>query len=75
MSERVVERPEIPLFDNKAFREAIINAILHNLWISGNEPFTFRENSIVVTIPLQRIKKVGDKVGNDTEISLFQYSS
>ena len=37
-SERVVERPETPLFDNKTFREAIINAILHNLWISGNEP-------------------------------------
>ena len=129
-SERVVERPETPLFDNKAFREAIINAILHNLWISGNEPmisvfsnrieilsrgtlapaqtmegfflgesipvneklseiflqlhiseksgrgvpkiietygkeaFTFRENSIVVTIPLQKIKKVGKKVGD-----------
>ena len=129
-SERVVERPETPLFDNKAFREAIINAILHNLWISGNEPmisvfsnrieilsrgtlapaqtmegfflgesipvneklseiflqlhiseksgrgvpkiietygkeaFTFRENSIVVIIPLQRIKKVGKKVGD-----------
>lgn len=32
--ERVVERPEIPLFDNKAFREAIINAILHGqVWI------------------------------------------
>ena len=129
-SKRVVERPETPLFDNKAFREAIINAVLHNLWISGNEPmisvfsdrieilsrgtlppaqtmegfflgesvpvneklseiflqlhiseksgrgvpkiietygreaFTFRENSIVVTIPLHRIKKVGNKVGN-----------
>ena len=25
--------------------------------------FTFRENSIVVTIPLQRIKKAGNKVG------------
>ena len=129
-SERVVERQEIPLFDNKAFREAIINAVLHNLWVSGNEPmisvfsdrieilsrgtlppaqtmegfflgesipvneklseiflqlhiseksgrgvpkiietygreaFTFRENSIVVTIPLHRIKKVGNKVEN-----------
>ena len=123
-SERVVERPETPLFDSKAFREAIINAILHNLWISGNEPmisvfsdrieilapaqtmegfflgesipvneklseiflqlhiseksgrgvpkiietygkgaFTFRENSIVVTIPLQRIKKLGIRLG------------
>lgn len=127
-SERVMERPETPLFDNEAFREAIINAFLHNLWVSGNEPmisvfsnrmeilsrgtlaptqtmegfflgesvpvneklseiflqlhiseksgrgvpkiieiygkdaFTFRENSIVVTIPFQKIKKVDKKV-------------
>ena len=30
----------------------------------GKEAFTFRENSIVVTIPLQRIKRTGKKVGN-----------
>ncbi len=30
----------------------------------GKEAFTFRENSIVVTIPLQKIKKVGKIVGN-----------
>ncbi len=35
---RVVERKEVPLFDNKAFREALINAVLHNRWVSGNEP-------------------------------------
>ncbi|BAK47568.1 predicted transcriptional regulator containing an HTH domain [Clostridium sp. SY8519] len=35
---RVVERKEIPLFDNDAFREAIINAVLHNKWVEGNEP-------------------------------------
>ncbi len=35
---RVVERKEVPLFDNKAFREAVINAILHNRWIDRNEP-------------------------------------
>ena len=29
----------------------------------GKGAFTFRENSIVVTIPLQRIKKVRNKVG------------
>ena len=135
-SERVVERPETPLFDNKAFREAIINAVLHNLWVSGNEPmisvfsdrikilsrgtlppaqtmegfflgesvpvneklseiflqlhiseksgrgvpkiietygreaYTFRENSIVVTIPLHRIKKIGNKVGNKVRYGL-----
>ena len=35
---RIVERKEVPLFDNDAFREAIINAILHNKWVSENEP-------------------------------------
>ena len=36
--DRVVERKEVPLFDNKAFREALINAVLHNRWVDGNEP-------------------------------------
>lgn len=36
--DRVVERKDVPLFDDKAFREAVINAILHNLWVEGNEP-------------------------------------
>ena len=35
---RVVERKEDMLFDEGAFREAIINAFLHNLWVTGNEP-------------------------------------
>ncbi|MBQ3388285.1 MAG: putative DNA binding domain-containing protein [Thermoguttaceae bacterium] len=35
---RVVERKDVPLFDNQAFREAVINAVLHNKWIEGNEP-------------------------------------
>ncbi|XCP84422.1 RNA-binding domain-containing protein [Roseburia hominis] len=35
---RVVERKEIPLFENDAFREAVINAFVHNKWVSGNEP-------------------------------------
>ena len=126
---RIVERKEVPLFDNKAFREAIINAVLHNYWVAGNEPMitvysdrieilsrgtlapaqtmegfylgesipvneklseiflqlhiseksgrgvpiivetygkdaiTFRDNSIVVTIPFNRINTVGNKVG------------
>ncbi len=126
---RVVERKDVPLFDNKAFREAIINAVLHNYWVSGNEPMisvfsdrieilsrgtlapaqtmegfylgesvpvneklseiflqlhiseksgrgiptiietygkdaiSFRENSIVVTIPFNNIRKVGKKIG------------
>lgn len=35
---RVVERKDVPLFDNLAFREAMINAILHNRWAEGHEP-------------------------------------
>ena len=30
----------------------------------GKDAFSFRENSIVVTIPFERINKVGNKVGN-----------
>lgn len=37
-TDRVVERKDVPLFDNDAFREAIINAFLHNKWVDGNEP-------------------------------------
>ena len=35
---RIVERKDVPLFDNEAFREAIINAFLHNKWVDGDEP-------------------------------------
>jgi len=35
---RIVERKETSLFESKAFNEAIINAILHNKWLDGNEP-------------------------------------
>lgn len=37
-TDRIVERKETPLFENDAFREAIINAFVHNKWVSGNEP-------------------------------------
>ncbi len=37
-TDRVVERKEVPLFDNAAFREAVINAFVHNSWITKNEP-------------------------------------
>lgn len=134
--ERVVERKDVPLFDSKAFREAVINAVLHNKWVEGNEPmisvfsdrieilsrgtlapaqtmegfylgesipvneklseiflqlhiseksgrgvpkiietygkdaFTFRENSIVVTIPFERVNEVGNKVGNKKNLTV-----
>ena len=126
---RIVERKDVPLFDNDDFREAVINAVLHNYWVYVYEPMisvfsdrieilsrgtlapaqtmegfflgesvpvneklseiflqlhiseksgrgiptiietygkdaiTFRENSIVVTIPFNRLHKLGEKVG------------
>lgn len=36
--ERKVERKEVLLFDEEAFREAIINAFVHNQWTTGNAP-------------------------------------
>mgnify|MGYP003294877177 CR=1 FL=1 len=35
---RKVERKEVPLFNEEAFREAIINAFVHNQWVTGNAP-------------------------------------
>jgi predicted HTH transcriptional regulator len=35
---RLVERKEVPLFSQEAFREAMINAFVHNCWIDGNAP-------------------------------------
>lgn len=136
---RKEERKETPLFDLKSFNEAIVNAVLHNKWVDGNEPmitvysnrieilsrgtiapaqtiegfylgesvpvneklseifaqlrisdksgrgvpkiienyskdaFEFRENSIVVTIPFNSNRRVGnmvgDKVGNKISVS------
>ena len=35
---RLSERKEVMLFDQGAFREALVNAFVHNLWIDGNAP-------------------------------------
>ncbi len=37
-SNRLVERKEIPLFNSKALREAILNAFIHNDWLDLNAP-------------------------------------
>lgn len=36
--DRIVERREIPLFNMDSYREAVINAFVHNKWVSGNAP-------------------------------------
>ncbi|MBS4462667.1 putative DNA binding domain-containing protein [Aerococcaceae bacterium zg-B36] len=37
-SNRVLTRKDVSLFDASAFREAIINAFVHNKWVDGNAP-------------------------------------
>ena len=47
--ERIVERKEVLLFDNDVFREAVINAFVHNKWIDGNAPmFTGYQDRIEI---------------------------
>ena len=46
---RVVTRKEVTLFDIDAYREAVINAFLHNNWVTENEPmFTAYEDRIEI---------------------------
>lgn len=46
---RVVTRKEVMLFNIDAYREAVINAFLHNQWVTGNEPmFTAYEDRIEI---------------------------
>lgn len=35
---RIVERKEVMLFNQEAYREAVINAFVHNRWLDGNAP-------------------------------------
>ena len=35
---RIVERKEVMLFNDSAFREAVVNAFVHNRWVDGNAP-------------------------------------
>lgn len=47
---RKVERKEVMLFNSQVFREAVINAFQHNLWISGTAPmFTAFQDRIEIT--------------------------
>lgn len=48
--ERKVERKEVMLFNQAAFREAVINAFAHNSWINEDTPmFTAYNNRIEIT--------------------------
>jgi predicted HTH transcriptional regulator len=46
--ERIVERKEVPLFNQKAYREAVINAFVHNHWLDGAPAFTVFQDRIEI---------------------------
>ena len=47
--DRKVERKEVMLFSKEAFREAVINAFVHNMWVNGDSPmFTAFEDRIEI---------------------------
>ena len=48
-SKRGIVRKDVSLFDQDAFREALINAFVHNKWIDGNAPMiTIYSNRIEI---------------------------
>lgn len=67
--ERVIERKDIPFFDQDAFREAILNAFVHNDWVAGNAP--------MITIFTDRIEILshGGLPSNQTLKSFFEGTS
>lgn len=45
---RVVERKEVLLFNQDAYREAVINAFVHNHWLDGPPAFTVFQDRIEI---------------------------
>lgn len=46
---RVAGRKETPLFDSDAYREAVLNALIHNKWVLGDAPmFEFFSDRIEI---------------------------
>ena len=58
MAERNNNRLTLPVMKGK-----FIGAVSDRASLQDKDAFSFRENSIVVTIPFERINKVGNKVG------------
>lgn len=66
---RMLTRKDVPLFDIKSFKEAIINAFVHNKWIEGNAPMiTFFSDRV-------EILSFGGLPSNQTVQSFFEGQS
>ena len=66
---RQLARKDVPLFDIKCFKEAVINAFVHNKWIEGNAPMiTFFSDRV-------EILSFGGLPSNQTKDSFFEGQS
>ena len=45
---RVTDRKEVPLFNQKVYREAVVNAFVHNHWLDGPPAFTVFQDRIEI---------------------------
>lgn len=63
--DRFAQRSEIALFDTTSFREAVVNALIHNDWIDGNGP------SLLVFNNRIEIVSNGSLVGKQTINGFF----
>lgn len=63
--DRITTRTDISLFDYNAFREAVINAFVHNKWVDGNGP--------MITVYIDRIEILsrGELPNNQTKEGFF----
>lgn len=55
---RKEERKETPLFDIKSFNEAIVNAVLHNKWVDGNESMITVYSNRIEILSRSNIRRV-----------------
>lgn len=66
---RVAGRKEVPLFDPDAYREAVLNALIHNKWVLGDSPmFEFYSDRI-------EIRSFGTMPPNQTYVGFYRGDS
>ena len=76
---RIVARNEVMLFNDSVYREAVINAFIHNRWIDGNAPMFTRFTDRIEIMshgnlpPKQTLE--GFYLGNSIPVNQRYYSS
>ncbi|MGI6680394.1 MAG: ATP-binding protein [Bdellovibrionota bacterium] len=67
---RKMMRNDVPLFNQNAYREAIINAFVHNLWVDGNAPMITIYNNRLEVLSHGSLPKKQTKEGFFSGVSI-----